>query len=85
MQTSGIIDSLFDQLEQLKHDDLEQIRTVGKQIREHLAQISMPDEIKSAILEGIDTTGKDKAYAVRSSATAEDLPDASFAGQQDTF
>ncbi|ARC68251.1 MULTISPECIES: phosphoenolpyruvate synthase [Bacillus] len=85
IQTSGIIDSLFDQLEQLKHDDLEQIRTVGKQIREHLAQISMPDEIKSAILEGIDTTGKDKAYAVRSSATAEDLPDASFAGQQDTF
>ncbi|WP_457982012.1 phosphoenolpyruvate synthase [Bacillus paralicheniformis] len=85
IQTSGIIDSLLDQLGQLKHDDLEQIRIAGKQIREHLAQIPIPDEIKSAILEGVDTTGKDKAYAVRSSATAEDLPTASFAGQQDTF
>ena len=42
IQTSGIIDSLLDQLGQLKHDDLEQIRIAGKQIREHLAQIPIP-------------------------------------------
>ena len=45
----------------------------------------MPEDIKSAIIDGWKKSGEEWAYAVRSSATAEDLPSASFAGQQDTF
>jgi pyruvate,water dikinase len=45
----------------------------------------MPEDVKADILRAWEASGKDKAYAVRSSATAEDLPTASFAGQQDTY
>lgn len=85
IKNSREMDRLFDQLDSLKYDDLEQIRLIGKRIREHLAFMSMPEEIQAAILKALNQTGKDKAYAVRSSATAEDLPTASFAGQQDTY
>ncbi|MGN9865160.1 phosphoenolpyruvate synthase [Bacillus swezeyi] len=85
IKNSREMDRLFDQLDSLKYDDLEQIRLIGKRIREHLAFMSMPEEIQAAILKALIQTGKDKAYAVRSSATAEDLPTASFAGQQDTY
>lgn len=79
------INGLFDQLEHINSDDLEQTRKVGQRIREHLKSMSMLDDIRADILEAFHATGKDKAYAVRSSATAEDLPSASFAGQQDTY
>jgi rifampicin phosphotransferase len=85
IQTSKEIDDLFDQLKRVRYDHLEEIRILGQRIREHLTSVSMPDDIRSAILKTLETTGKDKAYAVRSSATAEDLPTASFAGQQDTY
>ncbi|TCP25591.1 phosphoenolpyruvate synthase [Scopulibacillus darangshiensis] len=85
IQTSKEMSDLFRQLNQVRYDDLEQIRVLGQRIREHLTSISMPDDIRSAVLKAWETTGKDKAYAVRSSATAEDLPTASFAGQQDTY
>ncbi|HWJ03993.1 MAG TPA: PEP/pyruvate-binding domain-containing protein, partial [Verrucomicrobiae bacterium] len=57
----------------------------GQGIREHLASLDMPENIRSAVLAAWQKNGTDKAYAVRSSATAEDLPGASFAGQQDTY
>lgn len=85
VQTSKEMDQLFTLLEQVSADDLEQISQLGQKIRNNLTAISIPDEIQSAILHAWEMTGKEKAYAVRSSATAEDLPTASFAGQQDTY
>ncbi|WP_031517255.1 phosphoenolpyruvate synthase [Desulfofalx alkaliphila] len=85
IQQSTEINRLFDQLDHIKPDDLDQTRKLGQSIREHLQSMSMPDDIKVCILEAFHANGKDKAYAVRSSATAEDLPSASFAGQQDTY
>lgn len=85
IQQSSEINRLFDLLDRLNPDDLEQTRKLGQSIREHLQSIPMPEDIKVCILEAFHTAGKDKAYAIRSSATAEDLPSASFAGQQETY
>ena len=85
VQKSEELNGLFDELEQIASDDLEQIKKLGLRIRENLNSISMPENIKSEVIDAWIATGKDKAYAVRSSATAEDLPTASFAGQQDTY
>ncbi len=77
--------------EQLKHEDTKSIEKVKKtcaNIRTHIEQATMPDslcdEIEQAYDELINRIGYESTFAVRSSATAEDLPDASFAGQQDT-
>lgn len=85
IRTSVLMDQLFIQLDHIKHDDLEQIHVHGQQIRDHLISLTIPQDIQDAILEMWTVNGQSKAYAVRSSATAEDLPSASFAGQQDTY
>jgi len=85
IQTSLVMKGLFDQLEKINPNDLDQICKLGQSIREHLCSIHMPEDIQSAVFKAWQTAGKEKAYAVRSSATAEDLPTASFAGQQDTY
>jgi pyruvate,water dikinase len=64
---------------------VEQIRLLGLQIREHMESLGIPEKVKSCILNAWNISGREKAYAVRSSATAEDLPSASFAGQQETY
>jgi len=65
--------------------DVATVRQVGPRVRQMLMQIPVPDEVAAAALLAWQAIGADHAYAVRSSATAEDLPDASFAGQQDTY
>ncbi|WP_044640675.1 phosphoenolpyruvate synthase [Risungbinella massiliensis] len=85
IQKSGEIDRLFGLLEQLEPDQLDAIRNIGKQIRDHMESLPMSDNIRSAIIDAWKKAGEKAAYAVRSSATAEDLPTASFAGQQDTY
>lgn len=75
----------FEELQLLQIDDLARVQEFGKRIREHLTTLSIPSDIQKDIEEAWSCTGKDKFYAVRSSATAEDLPSASFAGQQDTY
>lgn len=76
---------LLDQLAVQKVDERERISEISRKIRELIEGI----EIEKGIEEDIDrcllTFGFEHAYAVRSSATAEDLPFASFAGQQDTY
>lgn len=76
---------LYALLDALQPGDIKQIRQVGQQIRDALRSASMPQDVAHAIREAWQTLGREHAYAVRSSATAEDLPEASFAGQQDTF
>lgn len=77
-------------LADINMDDLEALEEASRQIRTHLEGLSMPEEIGDAILAAYGELCKQRgrkevAVAVRSSATAEDLPGASFAGQQDTF
>nr|WP_197082185.1 PEP/pyruvate-binding domain-containing protein [Methanosarcina siciliae] len=62
-----------------------ELQTIGKRLRSRLKSLEMPAPIQDEILQAWQISGSHYAYAVRSSATAEDLPGASFAGQQDTF
>jgi phosphoenolpyruvate synthase/pyruvate phosphate dikinase len=75
----------LDRLSRLDPGDREAIRTLSAQIRRTLEGIPIPDDLTSAITRALARLGGQAACAVRSSATAEDLPTASFAGQQDTY
>jgi pyruvate,water dikinase len=79
------IDELLDRLSRLGPDDRESIRTRSAEIRRAIEAIAIPDDLADAIGGAVARAGDRAAYAVRSSATAEDLPTASFAGQQDTY
>src|ERR671912_911211 len=79
------IDDRLDRLSRLKPDDREAIRALSAEIRRTLEAIAIPDDLAAAITRPLARLGEHAAYAVRSSATAEDLPTASFAGQQDTY
>jgi rifampicin phosphotransferase len=85
IQSGREMDSLLDELNCLNPDDLDGLREMGRRIRDHLTRLEIPGEIKNAVTKAWESTGKQYPYAVRSSATAEDLPTASFAGQQDTY
>ncbi len=82
---SSEIYRFFDLLDQLKPDKTEEISKLGKLIQNHLLTVLIPQAIKLFILDAWKIVGEEQAYAVRSSATAEDLPTASFAGQQETY
>src|SRR5215472_4188987 len=75
----------LDELSRLKPDDREEICGISAEIRRTLEGIAIPDDLAAAISRAPARLGEQAAYAVRSSATAEDLPTASFAGQQDTY
>ncbi|MER6304711.1 rifamycin-inactivating phosphotransferase [Streptomyces sp. NPDC001657] len=75
----------LDQLARTNPDDREAIRTLSAEIRRTIEGIALPGDIAAAITDALAPFGEQVAYAVRSSATAEDLPTASFAGQQDTY
>ncbi len=77
--------SLLDQLSLLKADNRESIEEISAKIRKVIEEIAIPKYIDNEITRQLAQLGKKNAYAVRSSATAEDLPTASFAGQQDTY
>jgi rifampicin phosphotransferase len=79
------IDDRLDRLSRLDADDREGIRALSAEIRRTLEGIAIPDDVAAAITRALARLGEQAAYAVRSSATAEDLPTASFAGQQDTY
>lgn len=79
------IDDRLDQLSRVNPDDREAIRNLSSQIRQTIEGIVIPDDLSTAIARALAPRGEQTAYAVRSSATAEDLPTASFAGQQDTY
>ncbi len=79
------IDDRLDRLSRLKPDDREAIRALSAEIRQALEGIAIPEDLASAITRPLARLGEQAAYAVRSSATAEDSPTASFAGQHDTY
>src|SRR3954454_23526994 len=79
------IDDRLDRLSRLHPDDREGIHTLSAEIRRTFERIAIPDDLAAAITLALARLGEQAAYAVRSSATAEDLPTASFAGQQDSY
>lgn len=85
MAEAPSIDERLDQLSRLNPDDREAIRTLSGQVRRTIEEIAVPGDLAAAITRALGRLGEQEAYAVRSSATAEDLPTASFAGQQDTY
>ena len=77
-------------LEQLDVDDVDAVRRVGERIRRLVRSLPLPEEVAAAVRTAYRDLSREYGeeetdVAVRSSATAEDLPDASFAGQQDTY
>ncbi|MDH4458862.1 MAG: phosphoenolpyruvate synthase [Nevskia sp.] len=85
----GLADRINAQLDDLDVDDVVKLAKVGKSIREAVMKAPFPAaleaEIRTAYDQLLAEAGVEISVAVRSSATAEDLPDASFAGQQETF
>jgi phosphoenolpyruvate synthase/pyruvate phosphate dikinase len=82
---SEAFNSLLDQLAMLKADNRKDISKTSAKIRKVIEEIAIPEAIDHEITRHLEQLGESHAYAVRSSATAEDLPTASFAGQQDTY
>ncbi|MDP0483998.1 phosphoenolpyruvate synthase [Bacillus subtilis] len=76
---------LLDQLAMLKVEDRDQIGNISRKIRQIIMEVDIPSDVVKAVAQYLSQFGEEHAYAVRSSATAEDLPHASFAGQQDTY
>jgi phosphoenolpyruvate synthase/pyruvate phosphate dikinase len=85
IEETSSIHELLDQLSLLKVSDRDKIRELSGEIRKVIEGIVIPQDIHDAIAHCLSKLGAKNAYAVRSSATAEDLPTASFAGQQDTY
>src|SRR6185312_9142610 len=90
LEKSGLADRIQKRLATLNVEDVTALAAAGKEIRGWIVDTKLPDELEQAIREAYaklcaDAGGSDVPVAVRSSATAEDLPDASFAGQQETF
>ncbi|MCY9434064.1 phosphoenolpyruvate synthase [Bacillus haynesii] len=77
--------ALLDQLAMLKVEDRDQIGEISRKIRHTIMEVEIPSNVVKEVTRYLSRFGDEHAYAVRSSATAEDLPYASFAGQQDTY
>ncbi|MGW0908775.1 rifamycin-inactivating phosphotransferase [Streptomyces sp. NPDC002853] len=85
MAEAPSLDERLEQLARVNPDDQEEIRTLSAQIRRTIEETPLPADLATAITQALTRIDGQAAYAVRSSATAEDLPTASFAGQQDTY
>lgn len=84
MAETPSLDERLDELSRLAPDDRETIGTLSARIRRTIEGTAIPDDLAAEITRALSRLGEQTACAVRSSATAEDLPTASFAGQQDT-
>lgn len=89
LKSNGIWDELKSLIGALKHEDVTDLRERGQKARQLIYKAELPEDLKAEIIEAYrelrEFCGEQMSLAVRSSATAEDLPTASFAGQQDTY
>lgn len=89
LESAGVLEELKDSLEGLDTADVTDLAERGKKARSIVLDAGIPDDLWEEIKEAYDKLseeyGTETDVAVRSSATAEDLPDASFAGQQETY
>ena len=88
LDNAGLTDKIHQTLEQLDTNDVRALAEIGSQVRAWVIDAPLPEKFQQDISEAyasMAVDGKPATVAVRSSATAEDLPDASFAGQQETY
>ncbi len=87
LRHEGLADRINQRLDTLDVDDIKDLTAAGSEIRQWIMDTPLPPRLREDITTAWEemTGGENIAVAVRSSATAEDLPDASFAGQQETF
>jgi pyruvate,water dikinase len=90
IKETGIFDEIMSILDAIDVNDTKELQGASARIKEIIMKAYVPDDIRTTIIEAYNALcqriGKENAFvAIRSSATAEDLPEASFAGQQDTF
>ncbi|MDO6568848.1 phosphoenolpyruvate synthase [Alteromonas sp. 1_MG-2023] len=89
LEQSGLEAKIHNVLDSLDVDDIAALNEAGKDIRQWIIDTPFQPELEEAIKEAFvklqGDAGDEASFAVRSSATAEDMPDASFAGQQETF
>ena len=89
LEQSGVNDKIYALLDDLNVDDIAALTKAGATIRQWVIDTTFQPELEAAIAQSYEVlageAGEQASFAVRSSATAEDMPDASFAGQQETF
>ena len=90
IKETGIFDEIMSILDAIDVNDTKELQGASARIKKIMMKAYVPDDIRTTIIEAYNALcqriGKENAFvAIRSSATAEDLPEASFAGQQDTF
>jgi len=88
LRAGGLEQRIDDKLSSLDVDDVRALAAAGGQIRQWVVETPLPADLEAAIrteFARLSQGAPDASFAVRSSATAEDMPDASFAGQQETF
>ena len=89
LERSGVEAKIYNMLDQLDVDDVNELAKAGELIRNWIIDTPFQPELEAAIKTAFQElqgdAGDEASFAVRSSATAEDMPDASFAGQQETF
>ena len=88
LDQSGVNQRIYELLDKTDIEDVDELAKAGKQIRQWIVETPFQPALEEAIREAYQQLSADDdeaSFAVRSSATAEDMPDASFAGQQETF
>jgi pyruvate,water dikinase len=88
LSKAGIVEKIQHRLKNLDTNDVNALASVGQEIRQWIIDSPLPDSLQDDIYkayQAMAVDGIEATVAVRSSATAEDLPDASFAGQQETY
>lgn len=85
IERNPALQALLEQLALLTVAEQERISDISRKIRHTIMEAEIPSDVVEAVAHHLSQLGDQHAYAVRSSATAEDLPHASFAGQHDTY
>ncbi len=85
METNNLWEKVYEKVEAIDWDSDDSLAQTGESIRRMVAEAPMPQEMAELLMENYRKLGNNVPVAVRSSGTAEDLDDASFAGQQETF
>lgn len=85
LEQNDLVQRINESLHTLDMQDIDQLRETGNKIRQWVESANLPTDLEREIQQSYSKLGKNIAVAVRSSATAEDLPSASFAGQQETY